>query len=76
MGAGMIVVVGLLIWAGYTLITSATRRPGSDHRSEDPYRVLDGRLARGEIDTAEYQRLRDLITAGDHQAPSSTGSGR
>src|SRR5260370_29446337 len=35
-------------------------------RSPDASRILDERLARGEIDTAEYQRLRDLITAG-HQ---------
>ncbi len=75
MWAGMIAVGGILIWAGYALFTNTSSRPGSGHGGEDPHRVLDGRLARGEIDTAEYQRLRDLITAGD-QAPSSTGSGR
>ena len=60
-----------LVRAGYALITSATRRPGSEHRRQDPRRVLDDRLAR-----VEHQRLRDLIAAGDHQAPSGTGSGR
>lgn len=76
MWAGMIAVVGLLIWAGYALITNATRRPGREHRGQDPRRVLDDRLAHGEIGTVEYQRLRDLIAAGDHQTPSGTGSGR
>jgi uncharacterized membrane protein len=76
MWAGMIAVLGILVWAGYALITSATRTPGTGHRGEDPRSILDGRLARGEIDTAEYQRLRDLITAGGPQAPGGSGSGR
>jgi uncharacterized membrane protein len=32
--------------------------------------VLDERLARGEIDAAEYQRLRGLIAAGDDKVPA------
>jgi uncharacterized membrane protein len=50
----------------YALITSATRRPGRDHDTPDARSVLDRRLARGEIDTAEYQRLSSLIGSGDH----------
>lgn len=61
------------IWAAYALITSTTRRPGSD-RGIAARSVLDQRLARGEIDAAEYQRLRGLIASGDHQAPAGTGS--
>jgi putative membrane protein len=76
MWAGMIAFWGFLIWAVYALITSATRRPDSEHRAADARRILDERLARGEIDTADYQRLRDLIAAGDHQAPAGAGGRR
>jgi putative membrane protein len=76
MWVGMIAFWGFLIWAVYALITSATHKPDAGQRSEDPRRILDGRLARGEIDTAEYQRLRDLIAPGDHQAPAGTGGRR
>ena len=52
----------------------------SDHcrqrfSANPPRRILDERLARGEINTAEYQRLSDLIAHGG-QAPSGSGSGR
>jgi uncharacterized membrane protein len=32
---------------------------------EDARRMLDARLARGEIDEVEYTRLRDLLRSGD-----------
>src|SRR6266699_1848932 len=59
MWVGMIAFWGLLIWAIYALITSATRRPGpqtrgGEHRGVDARHILDERLARGEIDTDEY----------------------
>jgi putative membrane protein len=76
MWAGMIAFWGLLIWGGYVLITSATRKPRGTDDGSDPVRILDRRLARGEIDAAEYQRLRDLITTGDHRTPAGTGSPR
>jgi putative membrane protein len=65
--AGMLVFWGLLIWGIYTLITRSRRaddrfRPGGDARQ-----ILDQRLARGEIDEAEYRRLRDLIESRDRQ---------
>jgi putative membrane protein len=72
MWIGMIAFLGVLIWAGYALITSASRKPG---HGGDPRRILDERLARGEIDTAEYQRLRDLIAHGG-RAPTDSGSER
>lgn len=40
------------------------RRSGADARG-----LLDERLARGDIDATEYQKLRGLIAAGDDQAP-------
>jgi uncharacterized membrane protein len=73
MWIGMIAFLAFLIWAAYALITSTDRRPGSaDARS-----ILDQRLAHGEIDAAEYQRLRGLIASGhDHAPVAGTGSGK
>jgi len=76
MWAGMLVFWGLLIWAVYALVTNLTRKPGPEHRGDDARRILDGRLARGEIDVEEYHRLRDLIDTGTHHAASGAGSGR
>ena len=81
MWVGMIAFWGLLIWAVYALITAATRRPGTETRGEehagDPARrILDERLARGEIDTDEYRRLRDVLASGDDRSPAGRGSGR
>ena len=76
MWIAMIAFWGLLIWGGYALITNATREPSTRDGSDDAVRILDRRLASGEIDAAGYQRLRDLITTGDHQSPVGTGSTR
>jgi putative membrane protein len=81
MWVGMIAFWGLLIWAAYALITSATRRRGpepggGDHRSDDARRILDQRLARGEIDADEYRRLCDVLTSSDDRSLTSGGSGR
>jgi putative membrane protein len=75
MWLGMIVFWGLLIWGAYALITNLTRKPGIPD-SDDALRILDQRLARGEIGVDEYQRLRDLITTSDHHTPAGTGSAR
>jgi len=81
MWVGMIAFWGLLIWAAYALITSATRRPGPEpggggHRGEDARRILDERLARGEMDADEYRRLRDVLASSDDRSPAGSGSGR
>ena len=76
MWVGMIAFWGLLIWGVYALITNSTRKPRDTDDGSDAVRILDRRLASGEIDAAEYQRLRDLITTGDHQTPAGTGSTR
>ena len=78
MWVGMIVFWGLLIWAVYALITTA-RRPSRDREEGErsgARRILDERLARGEIDDAEYQRLRELLSSRDTQQPVRTGSTR
>jgi putative membrane protein len=76
MWVGMIAFWGLLIWGVYALITNATRKPRDTSDGSDAVRILDRRLASGEIDAAEYQRLRDLITTGGQQTPAGTGSTR
>ena len=76
MWIGMIAFLAFLVWAAYALITSTTRRPGSDHGTADARSILDQRLARGEIDAAEYQRLRGLIASGGHQTQAGTASGK
>jgi len=66
--AGLLVFLGLVIWAVYALATAASRRPSARNDSRSSGReILDRRLARGDIDEAEYRRLRDLISSGDQQ---------
>ena len=55
-------VFGVLIWLGYTLMTNAARERRNGAGARD---VLDGRLARGEIDGAEYRAPRSLIATSD-----------
>jgi putative membrane protein len=73
----MIAFWALLIWLIYALVTGATgrgRRPerGEERGDGDARRILDERLARGEVDLEEYQRLRDVI---EGRAASHTGAG-
>jgi uncharacterized membrane protein len=86
MGIGMLASLGVLIWVGYALMTNATRRSHQQRRGgqgtherrsgADAREILDERLARGEIDATEYQRLRGLIAVGDDQAPAGSASRR
>jgi len=85
MWIGMLAFLGVLIWVGYTLMTSASRGSHQQRRSgqvdrerpngADARGVLDERLARGEIGAAEYKRLRSLIAAGEDQAPLAQRAG-
>ncbi len=69
-----------LIWAVYALVTSVTQRTGDTRRSgQQPvgvHRILDERLARGDIDTEEYRRLRELLDGGTRPADTGNRSGR
>jgi uncharacterized membrane protein len=82
MWIGMLAFLGVLIWIGYTLMTRQHQRRRGDRGAQkrrggtDARGVLDERLARGDIDAAEYQKLRGLIAAGDDQAPAGAASGR
>ena len=60
-----VALLGLIVWAISRLFPT---RPGGESREqktlETPEEILAGRLARGEIDTDEYARLRDALIAG------------
>jgi putative membrane protein len=80
MWLAMIAFVALLIWLVYALLTGAigrTQQParGQEQHGDDARRILDERLARGEIDIEEHKRLRDVV-AGRDQSRSGTGSGQ
>jgi putative membrane protein len=76
----MIVFWALVIWAIYALVTGVMRRGGEPDRDErrpgDARRILDERLARGEIDPEEYRRLRETLDGGTGRSPAGTGGGR
>jgi putative membrane protein len=80
MWVAMIAFWVFLIWAIYALVTGITRKPGQPgsggQQPGDARRILDERLARGEIDTEEYQRLREVLDGGPDRSPAGTGSGR
>jgi putative membrane protein len=79
MWLAMIAFLALLIWAVYALVTGGiTRRPGQTEQGGqrqfgDPRRILDERLARGEIDPEEYQRLRDVLDGGSGRSTAGSG---
>jgi uncharacterized membrane protein len=83
MWAGTLVVLGVLIWGGHTVMASAAHRARQDrlheadiqdeHGGKATRLILDERLARGQIDAAEYQSLRDLTATGDDHTPAGAG---
>jgi putative membrane protein len=78
---GMVAFWGLVIWAVWYFVTGQNRRPDQDSKSPgDARRILDERLARGEIDAEEYRRLRDMIGgysgSRDGQPPVGAGGQR
>ena len=74
MWLGMIAILVLLFWGIYALVTSQSRKQGSEPAGDPAARILDERLARGEIDAAEYQHLKDVMTAA-RQSGSPSGAG-
>lgn len=78
----MVAFWGVLIWAVWYFVTAVTRRPeggrlpgdrleGDRPGTADPKRILDERLARGDIDAEEYRRLRDLLQERDRSTPGA-----
>ena len=77
MSVGTVAFWGLIVWAIWYLVASFTRQPERSQGSTDPKRILDERLARGEIDTEEYQRRLNALGGApgiaNGQAPVATG---
>ena len=78
---GMVAFWGLIIWAVWYFVTGLSHRPDERQRPGGPRQILDERLARGEIDTEEYRRLRQLIggdevCAANGHTPVSAGGQR
>lgn len=71
MWGGMVLFWGLIALAIYAVVRLATHPAGAG--DGHARRVLDERLARGEIDVDEYRRLRDLMSSGG--ADRSAGGG-
>ncbi len=61
MGLAMVAFWALVIWAVYAIVSGTSRHHVTHHHRDNPGAILDGRLARGEIDPDEYRRLRDLL---------------
>lgn len=76
MWVGMLAFLGVLIWAAYAVAGNAVRRrgPGPGQDAAASGRILDERLARGDIDTDQYTRLREALAASGTQRPAETGS--
>lgn len=75
MWVGMVAFWGLIVYAVYAVFVSSKQVPQHDHRNDDAIHILDGRLAKGEIDTEEYVRLRGVIE-GAGRAPVGAGADR
>jgi uncharacterized membrane protein len=74
MWIAMIAFWGLLIWGIYALVTGAARKPDRKPDGDAAARILDERLAKGEIDAAEYEHLKDVMAASQAGRPTGAGS--
>ena len=71
LGALMLIALwALIIWGIWHVATSATRHDTKPGASSGAKEILDMRLARGEIDAGDYDRLRKLIDTAAGQRPS------
>jgi putative membrane protein len=79
MWLAVITLSALLILTVYALATGITRKPDQPGRDApqpgSARRILDERLARGEIEPEEYRRLREALD-GSPGRPAGSGSGR
>lgn len=64
----MVAFWGLVIFAVIAIVrgTIAAARPAAPFASSDPMRVLDERLARGEIDAEEYHSSQAILRESGH----------
>ncbi len=61
MWAGMIIFWALIFWAVFTLVTNLSHRYPEERRNGGARRILDERLARGEIEVNEYHDIIDVL---------------
>jgi uncharacterized membrane protein len=73
---GMAVVLGAVIWMACAAPDGSRRWPGRERRTLGAREILDGRLASGEIDGAEYKRLRGLVSGSESRASAGTRNRR
>ena len=75
MWVGMIAFWGVVIWLGYIVFRAATKSSPTPDEGQSARRILDERLARGEVDADQYQLIRSaLVEAADNKV--SVGSPR
>lgn len=75
MWVGMIVFWAVLIWGVYAVLSRTTHRSDQSRDEGDrARRILDERLARGEIDVDEYRRVRDVMASASDDHPAGVGS--
>ncbi len=56
-----VALIALVVWAISRLFPTRAGGDSREQLAETPDDILDRRLARGEIDTDEYARLRDAL---------------
>ena len=74
---GMVLFWGLIIWAVWSLVSGLSGRSPQPPppAASDARRILDERLARGEIDVEEYRRLLDVMRSGPDGRPHAPTGG-
>ncbi len=72
----MVIFWALIIWAVYVFVTGANRRHVIHHHGDTAGRILDERLARGDIDADEYERLTEVLAARNSHDHSDSGGRR
>lgn len=75
--AGFVAMIGfwaLIVWALWYLVTGLARRPHDErHEPLDARRILDERLARGEIGADEYRNLL-AVMRGEYGSDRDTAA--
>ena len=67
MGVGMMAFWVSVIWVLYDFV-SGSRHRDADQATDDPWRILDARLAHGEIDADEYHQRLNAMSTGNKVA--------
>lgn len=72
---GMVVFWGVVVWVIWYFVASLGRRQPRREEPGSAQRILDERLARGDIDPEEYRRLRDVLRGEDQRVGAGHGPG-